>query len=575
MNGPGCLGRVTRTAVDLKEHKFLTAYVPVAPVGRACVIPKARDRFVHGSRSEMDTEAAPDVTAHRPPGAVRRRAPGDVSSLRIPAPEVARRRRPAPRAGAPSLRRVLVAADAGTLVVGWLLVMVVLTWRGAPPSLVTAVAFGLTATPLGLVLLAANGLYRRRVCAIRSLEIARLARVGAMLWLTTVIFVMVMAGTAAGAGPLSIVAGCAFGVVLIMERGLLREWINVRRAVGEFQAPVVVLGGEAESTARTARLLNDHPVLGFDVLGLLGPTRAGAGLPFDWLGHRPRDLDTDTLARASGIVLDAGSLTGAQLNAAVREAMDAGLYAHIVSGLQGVSSRRVSLSGFADEVFLLVTPSAPPRRRLVGKRTVDVVLGTLLLLLALPVLLAAATAIVVFDRAPVLYRQERIGHEGRRFVLYKLRTMMVGADSLRDELGEENLREGPLFKLRDDPRVTGVGRVLRALSIDELPQLWNVLAGTMSLVGPRPALPGESAQFDVDLQARLRVKPGMTGLWQVEARDLPSFDLYRRYDLLYVENWSLGLDLAILTRTVAVVGLRGLRAMLPGKRRDLGAAVLE
>ena len=538
------------------------------------MVPQAHNRYVHGPRSEMDTEAAPDVTVHPPRVPVGSGSPARIRPLRVASPPRQRPSHLSPRAGAPPLRRVVVATDAGTLALGWLLVLVGLEWFGASPTPVSALAIGLTAIPLGLVLLAVNGLYRRRVCAIRSLEIARLARVGTVLWLLTVMIVVLTMG-AAEAVPPALVVGAAWGIVLVGERGLLREWINVRRAAGDFRAPILVLGGDPESTARTARLLHDHPVLGFDVLGLLGPGPAEAGLPFDWLGRRPDDLEPETLECASGLVLDAGSLTGQQLNDAVRDAIGVGLHAHIASGLRGVSSHRVSLSGLADEVFLHVAPSELRRRRLVGKRTMDVALGALLLMLALPVMLVAAIAILATDRGPVLYRQERVGHGGRRFVLYKLRTMVVGAEGFRSDLDQENLRDGPLFKLRSDPRVTGVGRVLRAMSIDELPQLWNVITGTMSLVGPRPALPEEFARFDDDLQTRLRVKPGVTGLWQVEARDLPSFDLYRRYDLLYVENWSLGLDLAILARTVAVVGLRGVRALLPMRRPGPEAGVIE
>jgi lipopolysaccharide/colanic/teichoic acid biosynthesis glycosyltransferase len=172
----------------------------------------------------------------------------------------------------------------------------------------------------------------------------------------------------------------------------------------------------------------------------------------------------------------------------------------------------------------------------------------------------------------VFFAQERVGRDGGTFTLYKLRTMVVDAESRRAELEADNERGGPLFKLSDDPRVTRFGRLLRATSIDEIPQLFNVLQGAMSLVGPRPALPSEVEEFDDDLRRRTRVKPGVTGLWQVEARDSENFDLYRRYDLLYVDNWSVTLDLAILARTVAAVGLRGLGAVgLLSRGRASGA----
>jgi lipopolysaccharide/colanic/teichoic acid biosynthesis glycosyltransferase len=146
--------------------------------------------------------------------------------------------------------------------------------------------------------------------------------------------------------------------------------------------------------------------------------------------------------------------------------------------------------------------------------------------------------------------------------------MVPDASKLLDDLSAMNERKGgPLFKASNDPRVTRIGRILRSTSIDELPQLWDVLVGRMSLVGPRFALPKEAAQFDEELQRRTIMRPGITGLWQTEARDNPSFSAYRRLDLLYVDNWSLGLDLAILANTAHAVTVRAVRSLLPGGGR--------
>jgi lipopolysaccharide/colanic/teichoic acid biosynthesis glycosyltransferase len=149
--------------------------------------------------------------------------------------------------------------------------------------------------------------------------------------------------------------------------------------------------------------------------------------------------------------------------------------------------------------------------------------------------------------------------------------MVPDAELRLDELEAANQRSGPLFKMRDDPRITRVGRLLRESSLDELPQLINVLRGEMSLVGPRPALPKEIEKFDDDLRQRAKVRPGLTGLWQVEARDNPSFDAYRRLDLYYVENWSLSLDFVILIATAEHVATRLLSAVL-GRRRGEDSA---
>ncbi|MGH9055098.1 MAG: sugar transferase, partial [Acidimicrobiales bacterium] len=181
------------------------------------------------------------------------------------------------------------------------------------------------------------------------------------------------------------------------------------------------------------------------------------------------------------------------------------------------------------------------------------VLATACLAASAPLILLAAAAIKVHDGGPVLFRQERVGRDGAPFGLLKLRTMVPNAASLLPQLAVVNERNGPLFKMQRDPRVTPVGRVLRVTSLDELPQLLNVLAGSMSLVGPRPALAEEVARFDDELAGRHSVRPGITGLWQIEARHNPSFHAYRRLDLLYTNKWSLALDLSIMVATAPAV----------------------
>src|SRR5204863_10054327 len=157
------------------------------------------------------------------------------------------------------------------------------------------------------------------------------------------------------------------------------------------------------------------------------------------------------------------------------------------------------------------------------------------------------------SRAPAFFRQERVGRDGRTFRVWKLRTMRVDADSLLAELQQRNENDGLLFKMRHDPRITAMGRWLRRYSLDELPQLLNVLSGDMSLVGPRPPLPSEVALYASDVQRRLLVKPGITGLWQVSGRSDLSWDDAVRLDLYYVDNWSLILDLHTMWRTIGVV----------------------
>lgn len=192
---------------------------------------------------------------------------------------------------------------------------------------------------------------------------------------------------------------------------------------------------------------------------------------------------------------------------------------------------------------------APPMQMAI-KRGLDLVVATVLLVLLMPVMVGAALLILAREGRPVLFRQRRVGRDGIPFTMLKFRTMTRDAESGVADLAGQNIRTGPLFKVVQDPRITPVGRLLRDTSVDELPQLLNVIAGQMSLVGPRPALPHEVAQFDRELLQRHAVRPGITGLWQAVARDDPSFERYRRLDLAYVRGWTLRLDGWIALRTV-------------------------
>jgi exopolysaccharide biosynthesis polyprenyl glycosylphosphotransferase len=187
------------------------------------------------------------------------------------------------------------------------------------------------------------------------------------------------------------------------------------------------------------------------------------------------------------------------------------------------------------------------------KRVLDITVAIIGIVVGLPFMLLVGAAIKFDSKGPVFYRAQRIGRKGRTFACYKFRTMGIDADKLKEQLKDKNERDGILFKIANDPRVTLVGRILRKYSLDELPQFYNVLRGDMSLVGPRPPMASEVEQYDLAHLRRLDVLPGMTGLWQVEARQDPSFDSYISLDTAYVENWSLWLDMKILARTVGVV----------------------
>jgi exopolysaccharide biosynthesis polyprenyl glycosylphosphotransferase len=232
---------------------------------------------------------------------------------------------------------------------------------------------------------------------------------------------------------------------------------------------------------------------------------------------------------------------------------DAGCHVALSSSLHDIDISRTRSQAFDGRLMIYVEPTNRSRLRLFLKRSFDVVIAGLVLVLTLPILAIAAVAIKLDSRGPVLFRQVRVGKDGELFEMFKLRTMVRDAEARRSELEELNESSGPLFKIRADPRITRVGRFLRKSSIDELPQLWNVIRGDMSVVGPRPALPSETEEWTPDLRERLRVLPGITGMWQVSGRSEADFELYRRLDLYYVDNWSLTHDVKIVLKTLFVV----------------------
>ena len=221
--------------------------------------------------------------------------------------------------------------------------------------------------------------------------------------------------------------------------------------------------------------------------------------------------------------------------------------------LMEVAGPRVHVSGVLGMPLLRVSAPVFTGVRRVIKEIFDRVAAALLLLGLLPALLVFGTMVKLNSRGPVFYRQRRIGKDGKPFTMIKFRTMVVGADAKRITLRLTNDGAGPLFKMRSDPRVTRVGAFLRRYSVDELPQLLNVAAGTMSLVGPRPPLPEETMNYGPDVRRRLLVKPGMTGLWQVSGRSDLTWEESVRLDLRYVEDWSLAMDALILWKTVRAV----------------------
>ena len=456
---------------------------------------------------------------------------------------------PAARGGTkPTLGRDLVAIDLVALALAWAWLPLTVP----PADRMQAALCGAAAIVASLLLMASQRLYLAWVCAVRSFEIVRLGRstIGVV-----VIAAIVGESDLAPTMTVAMLVGHALlaFALLVAGRALFSSWLRVTRTEG-YHVRDVALVGMNDEARELALLLEDEPHLGYRISGIVCPAEQydhDAGVP--WLGPPTEALASLQRSGISGAIIVVSAVDGEERNRLLRALLDAGIHVQVSVGLERVDRRRLRALPLAHEPLFYVEPHRVPRWRLVAKRVVDLVVGVFAFAVTAPIMAIAMLAILVTDGRPVVYRQVRVGSLGTSFTLFKLRTMCRDAEARLEELRDSNARTGPLFKMPSDPRVTRVGRVLRAASIDELPQLVNVLRGEMSLVGPRPALPSEVEDFDAELRARLRMRPGITGLWQVEARDNPSFRVYRHLDLFYLENWTLTLDLAILVATVELL----------------------
>lgn len=468
----------------------------------------------------------------------------------------------APRStGSPGLRRRLLVMDAAALFAGWAVVLLALQQRSALWSLVWAAA----ATVMSLSLFGQQGLYLARVSSVRTNEMARVIRSVAVV------------GVLIGVGfelldheywwvELVLAAVMSMNLVL-MERSVYRVWLSHQRSLGRYCRDVVLVGANREA-AEIAELLDDHPELGLVVKAVVGdPTEAQLnGLSAKYVGDAEGATAAVRAHDATGAIVAVSALDSTELNQTIRSLMRAGAHVQVTSALRGIDHRRLRAQPVAYEPLFYLEPARLSPWQLALKRAIDLSLAVSLLLVTSPLIAILATIVKVTDRGPVLFRQKRVGRHGKSFDVLKIRTMVPDAEQRKAELVSHNERTGPLFKMDSDPRFTRVGRFMDVTSLNELPQLWNVARGEMSLVGPRPALPDEVAEFDDALQVRDQVRPGITGLWQVEGRDNPAFSVYRRLDLFYVENWSVTFDVMILIATGEAVLAKVFRAALGRSR---------
>lgn len=352
---------------------------------------------------------------------------------------------------------------------------------------------------------------------------------------------------------------CGLALLLLL-RLAARNLLSALRRRGHLLHRAVIVG-TPNAVSELLDVFRREDWTGYGVLGVCVPERSPDGWQHDIpvLGEIGDVADVVRREHADTVVVAGGSYSSSSDLRRVGWALE-GLTVDLLVAptLTDIAGPRIRVRNAAGLPLMHVAEPALDRARGPVKRSFDLTVSVALLTLLSPVLLGIALAIKLHDRGPVFYRQTRVGTLGEHFSILKFRSMVTNADQVLDGLQDANEHDGVLFKIKDDPRITPIGRFIRRFSLDELPQLINVVRGEMSLVGPRPALPAEVEQYATDMHRRLLVQPGLTGLWQVSGRSDLSWDDSVRLDLYYVDNWSMIGDLAILARTAkAVLARRG------------------
>ncbi|MCC2034065.1 sugar transferase [Microbacterium sp. BWT-G7] len=353
-------------------------------------------------------------------------------------------------------------------------------------------------------------------------------------------------------------------VVLLLERWLWRQWLIAHRRVGEYSARVLLVGSE-QSVAQVARELRRTPSAGYHVVGACVPsgriasTIAGTDIPImgsvNAVERAMLATAADTVAVTSTDELPADKVK--QISWGLEAGKQHLVLAPSIADIAGPRLHTRPVSGLP--LIHVETPKFS-KGQVFLKRLVDLSASVIGVILLSPVLAFLAIAVRLSSEGPVFFKQTRIGLRGEEFRMIKFRSMVVNAEELLENLAAQQRDSGNevLFKMKNDPRITPIGRIMRKYSLDELPQLFNVIGGSMSLVGPRPPLPSEVAQYADHVHRRFLAKPGITGLWQVSGRSSLSWEDSVRLDLSYVENWTLLGDIAIILKT-------GKAAIAPGE----------
>jgi exopolysaccharide biosynthesis polyprenyl glycosylphosphotransferase len=343
--------------------------------------------------------------------------------------------------------------------------------------------------------------------------------------------------------------------LLVVEKIAIRLTARVARSRG-YNYRTVLIVGTGTGAAEVVDSIENHRWWGFKVVGFVAsevPLPDAIARRYSILGgfdDIPRLIETMVV---DDVIFAVSRRELEQMEELVTSLHEQGIRTRFALNFVSEPKSRVELEDLDGIPILTISTGPTNQVQLLTKRLVDLAAASVLLLLTLPLQALIVLGIKLSSEGPVLFRQVRCGLSGRLFTLYKFRTMVENAEAQLDELLHLNEMTGPVFKLRFDPRVTRLGRLLRRFSLDELPQLWNVLKGDMSLVGPRPPIPQEVAQYQRWQKRRLSMKPGLTCLWQISGRNEVDFDRWMELDLEYIDTWSPVLDLKILLKTIPVV----------------------
>jgi len=421
--------------------------------------------------------------------------------------------------------------------------------REGPPTL-QSVVHEAPFIPVYIFAMAVYGLYfrdKRRLRSASFLDIGRRGHalaLGAILTLLASSVVYRLSGWHKIGWVEVLFMSLPAAVILPLTRGATDLFL---RRGGTHTARVVIVGSGSVASSLAQRLKRCAEI---EFLGFVddNPYPSGVGPLGPTLGTL---FDLPQLCRERGVdrVLVAFSQSSPTLVVEMLRKLPPAVRISVVPRLYELVTWQSQIEELHGLTVLDVSPANLGPLSRATKRSLDIAVSALQILLLSPLMALIAVAIKITSAGPVFFRQDRVGYKGRIFRIIKFRTMEVGADEVKIDLREHNDVDGPLFKLHNDPRVTAVGRFLRSTSLDELPQLFNVLGGTMSLVGPRPFVPDESAGIDGWAARRFEVRPGMTGLWQISGRNDLSFDELRQLDYAYVASWSLWWDLKILWNT--------------------------